>query len=48
MSEERYIVFDEEGIVHESGNEEEALNEFHETKDFKGDLIIAKIIARRR
>ena len=45
---ERFVVFDDKGIIHESENEEEAIDVFETEDDFLGDLIFAKIIARRR
>ena len=44
----RYVVFDDNGIVHESDDAEAAMDEFDSTEDFDGDLILAQIIARRR
>lgn len=45
---ERYVVFDEEGIIHESNSLDDATSEFDSTKDFKGDLLLAELISRRR
>ena len=43
----QYIVFDNDGIIHESSNYDEALNEYEETEDFEGDLIFCQEIFRR-
>lgn len=43
----KYVVFDNNGIIHESNDRDDAQNEFEQTKEFKGDLIFAEIIARR-
>jgi len=46
--EERWIVLDEKGIIHESGNYSDAMEEYSATEDFEGDLIFCQIICRRR
>jgi len=43
-----YVVFDEKGIIHESTNEDEAMQEFKQTKNFQGDIIMAEILCRRK
>ena len=47
MSDERYVVFDNKGIITETPDEDEAMESFEHEDDFIGDLILAKIIARR-
>ena len=44
----RYIVFDNKGIIHESNSYTEAEEEFNETEDFDGDLVMVQEIQRRR
>ena len=44
---DRYIVFDNNGIIHESSSYDDAEKEFNETEDFDGDLIMCKEICRR-
>jgi len=44
----RYIVFDKNGIVHESEDYDAAQKEYCETSKFDGDLIFAELISRRR
>jgi len=48
MKDERFVVFDNKGIIHESPDEDETISAFKELEHWTGDLILAKIIARRR
>jgi len=43
-----YIVFDDDGVIHESNDEDAAQSEYDSTTDFKGDLRFVKLIDRRR
>ena len=45
---EIWIVLDETGIVHDSGDYDAALDEYEKTEDFDGDLIFCQVISRRR
>lgn len=44
----KYVLFDNKGIIHESDSYEDALNEYNDTKDFKGDLILCELLSRRK
>lgn len=44
----RYMVFDDEGTIHESNDYEEAYDEYETTEEFTGDLIFAEILGVRR
>ena len=43
----KFIVFDNDSIVHESDSYEEAIIEYADADDFNGDLIFCEVIARR-
>lgn len=43
----RYLVIDNQGIIHESNSLEDAIKEFEETDTFTGDLILVQEIKRR-
>jgi len=44
----KWIVFDEEGIIHSSDSYEDALKEFSEREEFQGDLRLVEVHAIRR
>jgi len=44
----RYLVFDDDGIIHSSLSLDDAVHEFQTTDEFKGDLILAEVLNIRR
>ncbi|MHA1662689.1 MAG: hypothetical protein ACTSVR_05465 [Candidatus Thorarchaeota archaeon] len=42
------MVYDNNGIIHESNSWDEAYQEYLDTEEFEGDLVFAKEVSRRR
>ena len=47
-SAERFVVYDDKGAIFESDSEDEAREEFSSLEKFTGDLVLARIMERRR
>jgi hypothetical protein len=49
LSEDRWAIIDDKGIIYESGDEEMIRAEFERPQfDWEGDLLLVKILERKR